>query len=105
MPTTIEVATDKCSPEAISHSERASSGSSAVAALSDLFTDCVRDKWTPLRPEHRDRLAQQFDETLSRVTDKVDSTPVGSFPYSCSCIQRICWMYLVEYGGEVSGTF
>ena len=78
----MQMASSKCSPEAISLSDRASSVSSVVAALGDLFVDCVRDKWTPLGPEQRDRLAQQFEETLARVTDKLDSTFFGSFHIS-----------------------
>ena len=56
--------------------------SSAFATLSVLFDECVRDVWTPLRAEQRDRLAQQFDDSLAELSQKLDATSFGA----CECL-------------------
>ena len=53
--------------------------STAFAALSVLFDECVRDIWTPLRDEQRNRLAQQFDDSLTELSQKLDSNSFGAY--------------------------
>ena len=53
--------------------------SSAFATLSVLFAECVRDIWTPLRAEQRDRLAQQFDHSLAELAQKLDAISFGAY--------------------------
>ena len=51
--------------------------SAAFTSLSSLFDDCMRDVWTPLLPDARDRLDQLFDETLGHIVEQLDASAFG----------------------------
>ena len=61
--------------------ERAMIVSKAFTTLSVLFDECVRDVWTPLRALERDRLAQQFDDSLAQITRELDANSFGIYEF------------------------
>ena len=68
--------------------DRSSLVSTAFAALSVLFDECVRYTGTPLDIEGSDRLTQRFDETIEHIVQELDELSFGSalsLPTTISC--------------------
>ena len=62
----------------------ASHVSSAFAALTTLFDECLHDVWTLLLSEQSERLAKSFTDTLASLLPKLDTISFGISIFSSS---------------------